>query len=740
MSIRRKLTLLMLLIGLLPTLAVSMAAYVTISDALTRKTVDQLVGTVTQQEQRLDDALQTHQKEAVNLASTYNLQDALGQYVASDGAIGQELLNALLQREKTGVPSMQAIQLVDMRGNVVATTVSGEEGKQLDTQDFKLAESQQIATMIRQDPRDNVNKLYITTPVSIDKRQAAYLRITFFMNDLVAIVQDYSGLGASGETVVVWRDRIGNAMSLFPLRFDTDAALKAQLNSLELVDATNTQPRTLTDYRGRDVLVAAKPVAAADWAIGVKIDLQEALAPIDQLRNALLGVATVFSVLVGAIALYFTHLITKPVLRITKAAQQIGKGDFSTRINSRRSDEIGVLAENIDRMGASLKELVAGIETQRRRLEVILNNTTESIIAVDKQGVIVTVNQATTVFTKLAEADIVGRPIQAIFSWRRNDESVEIDYNQPKTHGDLQYLDKTKTLHYAKMIVAQATNEPDQHAAQTIVTIYDETKDRELEAMKVDFVSMAAHELRTPLAAIRGYIELLRFKAGPNPPKETEQYLKQALGSTGELTALINNLLDVSRIERGTLTLSLEKIDLAASSKHIIQQARFSAEDKQLTLTYSGPAEDAYVIGDQIALHEVISNLVSNAIKYTPRGGTVQVSCTQTADACVVCVKDTGIGIPKAAQPNLFSKFYRVQGGLNSGNTGTGLGLFIAKSIVERLGGSIGFTSEEGAGSSFSFSLPLFDEQKFATMQADPQRKSESTKRRHGWITKNIAR
>jgi PAS domain S-box-containing protein len=745
MSIRKKLTILMLFIGLIPTLVVSVIAYITISNGLTRKTADQLVSAATKQEQKINGLLQKKQEEAIELSNKFDLQKALGGYLMSGGKQNKEQLNTILQDKKVGTPDIQAIYLADLQGKIIATTNRGTEGTLLASQDANMATTQETTTTVREDHRDGIDKLYITTKISVNKNESGLLSVIFRIDDIVAAIQDYTGLGTTGETVVAEKAKDGDAISLFPLRFDTDAALKTNLGSLQLFSSFPDGYKDLTDYRGQQVMVAAKAIGFADWVIATKIDKSEALAQIDQLRNALLVIVLASSAAIILIALYFTRFFTQPILHITRAAQRIGKGDFSVRINLKRNDEIGNLAANINSMGGSLKEFVTSIESQRNRLEVILNSTAESILAIDKQGNIILANQAAAELAQQDSGAIVGKNITNVFPWLQDGRPITIDYGKPgaKTYSDLQYVDAVGVTHYIKLVVAKVSGEQEQKAAQTIVTIHDETKSRELEAMKVDFVSMAAHELRTPLAAIRGYLELITFKAGQQQvavDTDTDKYLNQALKSTTELGGLINNLLDVTRIERGTLSFNLEKVDIATDIKQSVEDARFSAEDKKISLSYSGPDADNFVIADQIALHEVVNNLISNAIKYTDPNGKVIISLARDGTMYRVSVTDTGVGIPKQAQTNLFTKFYRVHGGLNSGSTGTGLGLFISKSIIERHGGTISVESEEGKGSTFSFALPIFSEERFAGLQTGEQPKIIATRRQHGWITKNIAR
>jgi signal transduction histidine kinase len=184
----------------------------------------------------------------------------------------------------------------------------------------------------------------------------------------------------------------------------------------------------------------------------------------------------------------------------------------------------------------------------------------------------------------------------------------------------------------------------------------------------------------------------------------------------------------------------MDRVDLAASVTKAVNDASFAARDKQITLQYTGPTEGCFVMGDDIAIHEVINNLLANAIKYTNSNGRVSVLLQQKPDGYSVAVSDNGIGIPKSAMSNLFTKFYRVKGGLNSGSTGTGLGLFIAKSIIERHNGTIDVASKEGVGSTFTFVLPALSSTANTEHVQKEVDNTLTTRRKRGWITKNITR
>lgn len=741
MKIKQKLIALFLFIGLAPTLAVSFIAYITISNELRSTTTNQLSSIAIKQEQKINSLLQNKQEEVIKLTNNFNFQVALGGYLANHDVADKQAIDSILQTKQIEVSEIQAIYVADTSGKVLASTIDGTEGQKLKSQDYAIPADSDTAINVREDSRDGLNKLYITTQVTVNKKEAAIMNVVFRIDDIVAAVQDYTGLGSTGETIVASKSG-NNVVSLFPLRFNTDAALSQNLNSLNLFSGDSNGYRQATDYRGHAVMVASRSIGFADWVIATKMDHQEALAPINQLRNGLISIVIVSSVIIIFIALYFARFFTNPILKIARTSQQIGQGDFSAHIDLHRSDEIGELGTSINAMGLSLKEFVSRIESQRTRLEVILNSTAESILAIDKQGDIIIANQAASELTSQAIDMLVGKNINQIFSWMRNSAPVTISYDTAETRvfPDLQYTDKNGNEHFVKVIVAPVSGEQEQKAAQTIVTIHDETKSRELEDMKIDFVSMAAHELRTPLAAIRGYLELISYKEKPEANSEVGGYISQALKSATELGGLINNLLDVTRIERGTLTLNMEKTDLAADVSQAVKDVSFTAKDKNITLQYNGPQANCFVVGDQIALREVINNLLANAIKYTQPNGSVAVDFDLEQNKYVVRVRDTGIGIPQKALPNLFTKFYRVHGGLDSGSTGTGLGLFISKSIVERHHGTISVESEVNKGSIFTFSIPVLDETHLAAVQSEKQSEQTLTRRHRGWVTKNITR
>ncbi|MDF2460691.1 MAG: sensor signal transduction histidine kinase [Candidatus Saccharibacteria bacterium] len=733
MTIRQKSIALLLVIGLVPTLVVSILAFATISTELNKRTADQISSIAIKQQQTLNAMLQSKQEEAIKLANGIEFQTALGNYLAKPGQPERAAVAAIMRNHMSDVTGIKSIHVTTLDDIVLASTQSSRENTKLPSSGSADDIFQGPVISIREDPADGLDRLFISTRLKINSKDTSILQVVFRIDDLQAAVQDYTGLGDTGETMVLTTDSTGKTASLLQLRFTKDDIAEPPYSLAK--DGKSY------DYRGHEVMAFSRPLGFSNWIIATKIDTKEALAPITQLRNSVITIFIISSILVAVIAVFTARFFTAPILSLARTSKRIGEGDFTAFSDVKRDDEIGELAESINAMGMNLKSFVANIETQRNRLDLVINSTDDSIIALDYMGYVLIANQSTANLTRLAVHDLVGKRITDIFSWTRDGEAYKINYIAPgtNTYTNLQYVDMAGETHWVRMIVARVSSEHAQKEAQTIITLHDETKTRELESMKLDFVSMAAHELRTPLAAIRGYLELITFKM-KKMPDEVNGYLAQSLKSAGELSGLINNLLDVSRIERGTLTLHMEKVDLAESVARAVEESNFSAEDKRIELSYNGPSKGHFVAGDEIALREVVNNLISNAIKYTDKGGSVVVTFSEAGGQISVAIKDTGHGIPKNAISHLFTKFYRVHGGLNSGSTGTGLGLFIAKSILEHHDGTIGVETKEGVGSTFTFTVPVLTEERLAGLQQKEHEGALTTRRHRGWVTKNTTR
>jgi PAS domain S-box-containing protein len=364
-----------------------------------------------------------------------------------------------------------------------------------------------------------------------------------------------------------------------------------------------------------------------------------------------------------------------------------------------------------------IAEQTVEIVAERDVLESILYNTSDGVYSLDRTGKIITFNKAME--------DLTGYTFEEVENQKASEYIRLFDATEPLetlaycamegvtpvkvafTRDKLTLVSRNGAKKYVKM-TSGTISEGRQVNIGCIVTLTDVTKNIELETMKLDFVSIAAHELRTPLTAMRGYLALLNEEVKQDMSYVHAGYLEKSVLSADRLHILIENLLNISRIEKGTLILDITKQDWVSVVEGVVEELVPNAEASNLELVFVKPKRKipkAYV--DITTIVEVLSNLLDNSIRYTEAGGKITITVERDKDMVVTHVEDTGIGIPQASIPHIFKKFYRVSTTvLRAGEKGTGLGLFISGEIVKMHGGEIWVESKEGEGSVFSFSLP----------------------------------
>lgn len=405
--------------------------------------------------------------------------------------------------------------------------------------------------------------------------------------------------------------------------------------------------------------------------------------------------------------------IINPLQKLQNSLKNIGEKDF---------DETGGLFSSFNAIVSDLKAIVEKLEQDKNmksadkdKFEVVLSGISDAIIAVDVDQKILIFNSAAQNLTGYMATEVFGQHIGKIIRvFDRNEELLPFDYcpiNSNDSEGtvftkkDLKVVGKNKE--FFANLVAGKIKEGTGINVGCILALHDNTEEKRLEEMKLDFVSMAAHELRTPLTSLRGYLSIL-IKDNKNVLKPEEAtFLARADISAQQLGALVDNLLNVSRIENHRLTINIEPFDIKQLIQQSVEQIMERAKDKKITLEFKKDDSPLpKVLIDKLRMGEVLNNLLSNAIAYTQQGGKVTVWTERKDDLVVTHVQDTGEGIPKESLPHLFTKFFRISGKLEQTTKGTGLGLYISKEIVQMHHGEIWVESEVGKGSTFSFSLP----------------------------------
>ncbi|MHB0871607.1 MAG: sensor histidine kinase, partial [Chloroflexota bacterium] len=243
-------------------------------------------------------------------------------------------------------------------------------------------------------------------------------------------------------------------------------------------------------------------------------------------------------------------------------------------------------------------------------------------------------------------------------------------------------------------------------AAQVVVILRDVTEQMRLEYAKSNFLSVVSHELRTPLSSIKGFLNIILSERTGTLNETQKDFLTTAKGQSEYLHAMINDLVEFSRIQVRRTALDVDLVSLTDVTRAVCARLLPLAQDKNLSLVNLVPADLPLIDGDQLRLDQVVSNLVSNAVKFTPEGGTITVLAREEGDEVVYSVRDTGVGIPGDQQERIFEPFYQVSEGPSRLHGGMGLGLAICRHVIERHEGRLFVESVEGQGSAFHFALP----------------------------------
>lgn len=353
-------------------------------------------------------------------------------------------------------------------------------------------------------------------------------------------------------------------------------------------------------------------------------------------------------------------------------------------------------------------------EEQTAQAEALFNSIGEGAIATDEYGRITSINPIALKMLGYKESEMLGEwfPKKII---ALTDQNVPINLiDRPITKAFLTGKSVTEKVFYRKSngqsFPVILTISPILLADRPIGAIEvfrDITIEEEVDRMKSEFISLASHQLRTPLSAIKTYSHMLVDGYMGDVTLAQKKSLRTIIGATNRMNELISTLLNITRIESGTIIINSRTLRVNRAAEEVIKELSMAASEKNidLSLTLSGKLACS-VKTDNLILKEIITNLVSNAIKYTDEGGAVDITVKGRIKDVMVTIADNGWGIPKDSHDQVFSKFFRAQNTVKRETTGTGLGLYLVKGLLERLEGKIWFESEEGQGTKFYFTLP----------------------------------
>jgi two-component system phosphate regulon sensor histidine kinase PhoR len=382
---------------------------------------------------------------------------------------------------------------------------------------------------------------------------------------------------------------------------------------------------------------------------------------------------------------------------IAGASREIAEGQFTVRLDRGPSDEIGVAYAEFNRMAARLESLVTETSQERSRLMAAINSSVDAVVATDRESTVTFANAAVQDLLGRAPEEIVGRP----FVWTMPDAEVIEGLRASRERGESSsYVIERPNRQFLRAIITPIVGGG---AWSSLVVFHDLTDVKRVEQVRRDFVANVSHELRTPLAAIKSVIETLEGGATEDP-KTARDFLRRADGEVDRLVQMVEELLELSRIESGELSMTREPVDLVAAVETAAERLRPQAEKAGVALSVEIAVGIPRVSGDRVSLERAIVNLINNAIKFTPEGGAVRVLARPSGAGVTIEVADNGSGIEPQDLPRVFERFYKADRARRAG--GTGLGLAVVKHTAEAHGGRVEAESRLGEGSTFRVWLP----------------------------------
>ncbi|MEH7353341.1 cell wall metabolism sensor histidine kinase WalK [Neobacillus drentensis] len=454
---------------------------------------------------------------------------------------------------------------------------------------------------------------------------------------------------------------------------------------------------------GHRIWVLSTPIKSGKKVIGAiylvaKIEnVFEQMKTINKIFATGTGIALAITAVLGIL---LAQTITRPIADMKKHALAMAKGNFSRKVKVYGHDEIGTLAMTFNHLTKKLQEAQAMTEGERRKLSSVLSYMTDGVIATDRKGRVILINDPAAEMLNVSRETVLSQPIVSLLDL--DDTNTFEDLLEEKDSLILDY--STKSERYILRANFSVIQKETGFVNGLIAVLHDITEQEKIDVERREFVANVSHELRTPLTTMRSYLEALADGAWQDA-EIAPNFLEVTQTETERMIRLVNDLLQLSKMDSTDYKLNIEWVNFVDFYDRIIDRFEMSKE-QNVTFKRKLPKHAIFVEIDEDKMTQVLYNIISNALKYSPEGGQVTFSIKEKEDKMIVSVSDQGVGIPKENIGKIFNRFYRVDKARTRKLGGTGLGLAIAKEIVNAHGGAIWATSEEGKGTKISFSMP----------------------------------
>ena len=446
-----------------------------------------------------------------------------------------------------------------------------------------------------------------------------------------------------------------------------------------------------SDTIGVDLMYVAA-VTDSRGIVRVALPLHEIAVTMSRVRRTVALASVAVALVALPVVFWLSRRLTNPIEGMRTMARRVAGGDFSVRAPERGGSELQELGAALNQMSSQLEARMRELADEKAELTAILSSMTEGVLVVDAAGKIRLANQTLCRQFQLSD-EVIGKTVLEAF---RNVGLAEL-IAAPSAR-ELTFLQPDERVF---AVTAAALG----GGTGVVAVFHDISRIKQLENIRKDFVANVSHELRTPLSIIKGYIETL-LDEQPHEDATAKQFLLTIEKHTQRLEALISDLLSISELESHQARLAVAPVSLRKAVEAALEELRQRARERSMTISVDLPEELSAVRADAERLHQVLINLLDNAIKYTQAAGQITIAAKTTGNDVQVCVSDNGPGIAPEHLPRIFERFYRVDKARSRELGGTGLGLSIVKHIVQAHGGRVWAESALERGSSFFFTLP----------------------------------
>jgi PAS domain S-box-containing protein len=689
---------------------------------LEQSVLSQLSSVAAISEDALEQTLQAHRERASLLSAHTDIRSLL-----RGGAL-RTALSQLFEQMRRAEPSLAGVEVYDSTGRMLDSVGEGAG----------LPDDVMATPQYRTVTDESGWRWYdVRMPVWVDGHISGYLTLRYDAQPLIARFTAVAPSLGSGSQVLLIRSENGE-VQLLHLAQESDTSYILSLGSV--TDATLMAMPWLSslkgeegvirssDEKGTDMLIAYRYLPTLGWGMAFLVDREVALVQVRTLAFTHAAIGTLLLFLSALLAWFLARQLTQPLRSLTQRVQHLQPGSWTMHRLVHTGDEVELLENMLVDMAGRLQNVYQSQEREiRQRTEelrhqyaldrTILDTIEYGLITVDRKGHITGINRAGLLLLGEKSEHVLGTPVQNVLRI--------CGHRGELLKGAHPLLQCMKTGHVQKAPVSAHFNvrrdddtllpvlytvspfSTGKKIAGAVMVFQDVTEERKVDYLKSEFISLASHQLRTPLSALRWYTELLSDTSA-HLNTDQREYVRQMKTSLERMNTLLMSLLSASRMETQEVRPSVVDTDINALLHELLGDFQPLVQEAGLKSALALPHKAVHISTDPTLLRIVLQNLLNNAVKYSVKNSkeTVVLELTEKASGITFVVRDEGIGIPSEEQKRIFQKFFRAKNVRKIDTDGNGLGLYITKTIIERLGGTIHFKSTENKGSVFTVTLP----------------------------------